>query len=282
MTTMKTNYQDLFKGCTIVYSDKKNTARMERIRVKYQENKRGKKFLPLKSSEDFDGYKEDFTAYRQAVDTYMKTLYQSEKTPTKDKALTQVLCCLSATASQIEELKKANVHNTLTKMVMRDRQTLTQAARDQIAAYKREAELIISEGKKFDPEGNLIVLSETARNEELEKIDNAISEIKLGANYEASEFTQVSLGTFTKALEKFIGAWMESDTLVKEYLTLDKKELNRKWTKLMNKAEEAKISVEEFEIFHKKNDADGLRVLIEEKKAELEAAEKEAMEDQTA
>lgn len=278
MTT--TNYQEMYKGCTAVYSDKKNAARIGGIIKNCQKAEDGYKFQVLRSDDFAD--KDQFTDYKTACDTYMKALYTDLGNKAKDKALTTVLCAISATAEQIDKVIKTNIHKALIKNTLRNRQNMTDEGKEQLAVIRARQTLLEEEGKKLDEEGNTIVLSESAQEEEAEKIKADLKALYASQVFEGAELCQVTLGTFTKSLELLLGNLLMEKTIISSYQTLEERDFNQKWKRTRKQSMAVNITEEEFLKYWNKNDYKGIKELIAEKKAELEAVEKEAMEDQTA
>lgn len=270
---MTTNYQEMYKGCAAVYTDKKNAARIGAIISNCEKAGNGFKFQVLKSADNFAGNKEQFKDYKEACDNYMKSLYSDLGTKSRDKALTAVLCELSATSEQIDKVVKANIHKTLIKNTLRNRQNMTEEGKERLAAIRERKLLLEEEGKKLDEEGNAIELSETAAEEETEKIKADLKELYASQVFEAAELCQVTMGTFIKSLELFIGNLLSDKNVITGYVTLEQREFNQKWKRTLKQARAVEISEEEFMKYWEKNDIAGLKSLINEKRAEQEAAQ---------
>ena len=263
-----TNYQELFKLEVTTYTEKKNANRIGAVMRNCQKAENGYKFRPL-TSEAFADDKKEYTAYKNAVDLYMKALYTDVSTPAKDKALIKVLCYLSATAEQIESLKKGNVHKTVLKAVLRNRQAMTAEGKAELKTLNERMESVLS--GVIEKDGEKIALSESAIEAETEKIKAERLALYSSAVFEKAELSQVTLGTFIKTFELFIGNYLNGNNIVANYVTAEERQLNKRWRNLEKKSADINISKEEFEKYFKLNDHKGLKALIEKKKAEAEA-----------
>lgn len=273
-----TNYQALYKNCPYVYTAKKNAARIGKVIENCRRAENGYKFKTLTWKDNFSDDKKQFTEYREAADLYMKALYNSSKTPVKDKTLRDVLCSLSATKEQIDKIIKGNLHNTLIKNTLKNRQAMTEEGAKERAKILAKREEIEEKGVKTDLEtGKVTVLSAEAKEGELLKLKKQLEDLYSSQVFEKAELCQVALGTFIKSLEMLIGNFLSDNDIVQEYLTLPEKQLNQKWTKLNKKSIAAGIDAETFAKYHEKKDSDGLKKLIDEKNAEK--LEKEATAD---
>lgn len=283
--TTGTNYQAFYKNCPYVYTAKKNAARIGKVIENCKRAEHGYKFKTLTGKDNFSDDKKQFTEYREAADLYMRALYNSSKTPVKDRTLRDVLCALSATKEQIEKVIKGNLHATLIKNTLKNRQAMTEEGAKERARILAKREEIEEKGILTNPEtGKLTVLSPEAKENELNKIKKELENLYAAQVFEKAELCQVALGTFIKSFEMLIGNFLADNDIVQEYLTLPEKQLNQKWTKLNKRSIAAGIDTETFAKYHEKKDSDGLKALIAKKEAEkLEAeAAAETAEPETA
>lgn len=279
-STTGTNYQALYKNCPYVYTDKKNAARIGAIIENCRRAENGYKFKTLTGKDNFTDDKKQYTEYREAADLYMSMLYLSKSTVSKDKALRNVLCALSANKDQITKLVKKDLHDTLIKNTLKNRQNMTEEGAKERAKILAAREEIEEKGIMTDPEtGKITVLTPEAKEEKLATLKKQLEDLYASKVFEKAELCQVALGTFIKSMEMLIGNVLVDNDIVQEYLTLADKKLNQKWTKLNKKSIAAGIDAETFAEYHAKRDSDGLKKLIAEKNAEKlekEAAEKPA------
>lgn len=283
-TTVKTVKKDFYNMQLATYTAGKEAMRIKQIIENVNQSQNGYKFATLNK----DDLGNDYSAYMTAVDMYHKSLYQSESTVTQDKYLIDILCLLSVKNDDIPVILSKNIHNEVAKFTVRQVQRMTPEGREKrdeiggrLEAAKEIVEYYNERGKMpliTDEDGNETPLDMTIAQAKqyVESIKLELDELLKSAVYEAAELSAVTLGTFKKNFELFLGGMLSEVNIMGGYVTLEERKMNNKWNKQKKRAADVNIPENIFMEYWKRQDIDGLKKLIKEKREAMEKNDKKA------
>lgn len=265
------DYQQAFKLSVLTYTDTKKQARIEELkkRLNQEGDKKGLKFSPLKK-ESFDSNDgNEYRRYREALEEYQKALYIGKSYKAKDSRLVTLLCLLSVPVTDIQALKKADIHTALSKSVMTDGQVMTEEGKALAKLYRGQLKTVTETGKY-----NGRVLSETALAEKIADLNKKIDDIKNGPYWEQATLKQISLTKFQAIFEKFIADALSNGigNIITKYVTASERTENNRWRKLKKRSQDLNIAEDTYKEYFNRNDHKGFKSFMDD--MEKEKAEK--------
>ena len=272
------------------YTTKKEAQRIEEIKARakaaVKEATTSYKFVAIERKTFGDGNADEWKEYINAVDSYHKALYTGVTGQKRDNHLVLALHALCLNVEDIEKVKHADVHKALSKAVLDMRQKMNDDAREQLKALNERLKYT-EIGGKFDREsgkpildddGNVIVYADDETDKQKEDVKfwkDKITALKASNVYTAAKLSQVGSNQFRRKFEFFIGSFLNGDTVVSDYVTLEEREVSGQWKRWKKQAEQLNIPAEKYEEYFKTNDKASMKALIKEKKAEAKAAKEE-------
>ena len=242
----------------VTYTQKKENNRIGTIRRNVKASRNGNESFRFESlnSKAFEDDKQEFTAYKNAVDNYHKLLTISKGGKTLDNALRDCLRSLCLNPTEIEKAVKANLHRQLSVSAYKFSQKMTADARDELKGLQtrlESAKLGFIDGEK---------VSEDKSKEEEKRLEGSIASLKASNVYEIASLKQVSSNVFRKQFELFIGGFLEGESVFDAFVTIEERAESKKWTRYAKQCVKFGVSEEVYKELLEKGDADGMKKVI--------------------
>lgn len=270
------------------YTTKKEAQRIEEIKRRaaaaVKDATTSYKFIALERKAFGDGNADEWKEYINAVDSYHKALYTGVTGQKRDNHLVLALHALCLNVEDIEKVKHADVHKALSKAVLDMRQKMNADAREELKILNErlnqaKAGIKLENGLPIlDENGNAAMYTEAEEDEKdeaIQAIKDDIAALKASNVYTAAKLSQVGANQFRRKFEFFIGSFLNGDTVVSDYVTLEEREVSGQWKRWKKQAEQLNIPAEKYEEYFKTNDKASMKALIKEKREEAKAAKEE-------